>query len=110
MAEIRKFTADEAMSAEQAGKWYVPTTTKPLVATTVYDFDVSDYHTVIIDCTGTIDILFDTLQTGEPNDSNDLKIPAGITSIKVPHGLGDTVWFHMRGNSTTTPTVRLVFT
>ena len=110
MAEIRKFTADEAMSAEQAGKWSVQAKQDADGDGTNYHKNVSDYHTVIIDCTGTIDILFDIVSNTSCSDTNDLKIPAGVTSIKVPHGLGNTIYLHWRSNGSTTPTVRLIFT
>jgi hypothetical protein len=109
MANIKQFTAAEALSTEAAGVWDVQSA-QTSDGSSTYHHDVSKYHNVIIDCSGTIDVLFDTAATTACSDANDLEIPGGVTSIKIPKGLGNTIYFHWKGDGSTTPVVRLIFT
>ena len=109
MADLHKFSVQEAVNTEAAGQWNVQT----VVTTTntdVTDVDVSGYHNVIIDCTSTICVLFDTTATGTGADGNNLELPTGIHSLKVPHGLGNTIYLHWLRNGSVNATVRMILT
>jgi len=107
MANLHKFTVQEASNVEAAGNWTVQTVVTTTDTTTTH-INVSAANTVIVDNTNTIDILFDTGATTSCSDSNDLKLPAGVHAVKVPRGLGPAVYFHWRRNSSSNATVRVV--
>jgi hypothetical protein len=113
MANLKEFSTQEAVNAEAAGKWLVQTaidTSALSTATDTTHVNVSDYHNVVIDCTSTIDILFDTAATTDCNDTNDLKLPQGVHALKIPKGLGNTIYLHWRRNGSVNATVRMVLT
>ena len=114
MANLKEFSVQEAVNAEAAGKWTVQTvvTTSSAGVTHV---NVSDYHNVIIDTTSTICILFDTAATtGDGDeaafDGSNLELPFGVHALKVPKGLGNTIWLHWRRNGAVNATVRMILT
>ena len=109
MADLHKFTVQEAVNTEAAGKWSVETVVTTTDATVTH-INVSSYHNIIIDCTSTICVLFDTTSNTTAGDGNNLELPTGIHSLKVPHGLGQTIYFHWRRNGSTDATVRAILT
>ena len=109
MANLKEFSVQEAVNAEAAGKWTVQAAVETS-STGQTDVDVSNYHNVIIDCSSTIDIVFDTSEAGEAGDANDLKLPFGVHALKVPKGLGNTIWLHWRRNGAVNATVRMILT
>ena len=109
MADLHKFSVQEAVNTEAAGKWTVQTVVTTS-GTDVTDVDVSEYHNVIIDCTSTICVLFDTTSTGTGADGDNLELPTGIHSLKVPHGLGNTIYLHWLRNGAVNATVRMILT
>ena len=111
MANLNRFSAQEAVNVEVSAVWDVQTvvsTSSGGIGANTQHVNVSDYHQVIIDTTSAIDILFDANATTNCSDTNDLKLQAGITSIKVPRGLGNTVYLHWRRSGSTDATVRLI--
>lgn len=107
MANLNRFSAQEAVNVEVAAIWDVQT----VVTTTNTDtnhVNVSNYHQVVIDATATIDILFDTVSDTDCNDSNDIKLPLGISTVKVPKGLGNTIYLHWRRDGSANSTVRMI--
>ena len=107
MANLNRFSAQEAVNVEVAAIWDVQT----VVTTTnthTNHVNVSNYHQVIIDTTSAIDILFDTNATTNCSDTNDLKLPQGVSSMKVPKGLGNTIYLHWRRDGSTDATVRMI--
>ena len=109
MAELHKFTTQEAVNTEVAGKWSVETAVTTSNNTVVH-IDVTEYHNIIVDCTSTICVLFDTTADTAATDGNNLELLAGIHSLKVPHGLGAKVYFHWLRNNDVNATVRIVKT
>ena len=107
MANLHKFTVQESLNTDTAGSWAVQTAVTTSDSTVTH-IDVSAVNTVIFDCTSDIDVLFDTAATTSNSDTNDLKLQAGITSIKVPRGLGNTVYLHWRRSGSTDATVRII--
>ena len=43
-------------------------------------------------------------------DGNNLELPTGIHSLKVPHGLGNTIYLHWLRNGSVNATVRMILT
>lgn len=107
MADLHKFTVQESLNTDTAGGWSVQTAVTTTNTNTNH-IDVSAINTVIFDCSSDIDVLFDTAATTNCDDTNDLKLQAGITSIKVPRGLGNTVYLHWRRSGSSNATVRLI--
>ena len=107
MADLHKFTVQEASNVETAGQWGVETAVTTSDTTTTH-MNVSTANTVIVDNNNTIDILFDTAASTNCSDANDIKLPSGVHAVKVPRGLGNTVYFHWRRNSSANATVRVV--
>ena len=111
MANLNRFSAQEAVNVEVSAIWDVQTvvdTSAGGIGTTTQHVNVSDYHQVIINNTSTIDILFDAISNTNCSDTNDMKIPEGITSIKVPKGLGNTIYLHWRRDGSTDASVRMI--
>jgi hypothetical protein len=109
MANLRQFSAAEALNTEAAGVWDVETVVTT-TDSTVTHVNVSNYHNVILDTTSTICILFDTVSNTTATDGNNLEIPGGVTSIKIPKGLGSTIYLHWLRNGSTDATVRVILT
>ena len=107
MAELHRFTVQEAVNTDTAGKWSVQSAVTTS-GTSTNHIDCSQFHNVIIDCSSTIDILFDESATTNCSDTNDLKLPAGVHSMKIPHGIGRTIYLHWRRDGATNATVRLI--
>ena len=109
MADLHRFSVQEAVNTDTAGQWNVQTAVTTSDASVTH-VDVSSYHNVIIDTTKTICVLFDTTSDTAAGDGNNLELPTGIHALKVPHGLGDTVYLHWRRNGSTNATVRMILT
>ena len=107
MANLQKFRAHEALNTEAAAAWDVETVVTTTDATVTH-INVSLYHNIIIDTTSTICILFDGTSNTTATDGNNLELPAGVHSVKVPHGVGDTVYLHWLRNGSADATVRMV--
>ena len=107
MAHLNKFTVQESLNVDTAAGQDVQTVVTTSDTTTTHK-NVSNINTVIIDCTSDIDVLFDTEATTNCSDTNDLKLQAGITALKVPRGLGSTVYLHWRRSGSVNATVRLI--
>ena len=118
MANLKEFSTQEAVNAEAAGKWSVQTAVDTSALgdpTDTTHINVSDYHNVVIDCSSTICILFDTgATTGDGAESafdgNNLELPQGVHALKIPKGLGNTIYLHWRRNGSVNATVRMVLT
>jgi len=109
MANLHKFTVQEAVNQDSAGVWDVQTVVTTTDATVTHK-DVSTYHNIIIDCTSTIVVLFDRTTDTTATDGNNLELQAGIHNIKIPHGISgnDSIYFHWRRDGSTDATVRMV--
>lgn len=111
MSVLGKYSTQEAVNVDTSAIWdvqpVVDTSTGGIGANTNH-VDVSNHHIVIIDTSSPIDILFDNQATTNCSDTNDLKIPFGISSMKVPKGLGKTIYLHWRRDGSTDATVRMI--
>ena len=109
MANLKEFSTQEAVNAEAAGKWAVQSVVTTS-GTGMTHVNVSDYHNVIIDTTSTICILFDTVSDTTATDGNNLELPQGVHALKIPKGLGNTIYLHWLRNGSVNATVRMVLT
>ena len=111
MANLNRFSAQEAVNVEVSAVWDVQTvvnTSSGGIGANTQHVNVSDYHQVIIDTTSAIDILFDANATTNCSDTNDLKLPQGVSSMKIPKGLGNIIYLHWRRDGSTNATVRMI--
>tara|TARA_R100001594_G_scaffold744_1_gene2959 strand:- start:93 stop:434 length:342 start_codon:yes stop_codon:yes gene_type:complete len=111
MSVLGKYTTQEAVNVEVSSVWDVQTaidTSTGGIGTATQHVNVSDYHQVIIDTSSAIDILFDANATTNCSDANDLKLPQGVTSMKIPKGLGNVIYLHWRRDGSTNAIVRMI--
>jgi hypothetical protein len=112
MANVHKYTVQEALNTTVGGEWTVAT-----AGTAGSSADVNNTtHKLLKEATGTIGVysaveIYFNFTTSETNvnASNDLLIPKNtLTFITVPRGLGSTIYFNYNSTSTTTGAVRIV--
>ena len=109
MANLQKHRAHESLNIESAADWQVQS-----ASTADSDgvaVNVSGYSTVHLQSDNDFYFKFNT--TGTDSDispSNDLYLKGGdnINSIKIPKGLGDTVYLIMERKGGSDATVRIV--
>ena len=112
MADLHKFTVQEALNATVGGGWTVSSVGTAGSSSAV----TNTTHKSLTGSTGTIGVysaveIYYNFTTSETNvnASNDLLIPANTQFfITVPRGLGNTVYFNFNSTSTTTGAVRMV--
>ena len=107
MSVLQKYTTQEAVNVDTSALWDVQTVVTTS-GTGTNHVNVTDYHIVIIDTSSAIDILFDNQATTNCSDTNDLKVPFGISSMKIPRGIGKTIYLHWRQDGSTAATVRMI--
>ena len=112
MADVHKYTVQEALNTTVGGEWSVAT-----AGTAGSSADVNNTtHKSIKESTGilgiysTVEIYFNfTSSEANVNASNDMLIPKNtLTFLTIPRGLGSTVYFNYNSTSTTTGSVRMV--
>lgn len=111
MAVLQKYTIQEAVNVEVSSVWDVQTAVTSSSSTT-YHINASDYHTIVLQNNDDIYLLFDQSATTNIDTSNDLKVPSGITTIKIPQGIrattGGKIYAHWARVNATSTTVRSV--
>ena len=111
MANLHRFSVQEAVNTDTSGFWDVETGVTTTDTTTTH-INVTNYHTVLVYASSTIDVLFDNVGNTNCNDTNDIKIPSGLTSLKVPRGIvpndKGSMYMHWRRNGSTDATVQIV--
>ena len=108
MANLQKFRAHESENTQAAGGWAQQSAVA--VDATTDTVDVSGYHNIHLQTDQDIYFAFSTSTTDIINASNSLYLKGGDTiySLRVPHGLGNTVILQMQEKTTTDATVRLI--
>ena len=106
MADLHKFTVKEAVNFDVASVWNVQDIVTLSSDTTVH-VNVTDAHTIIFDATDTLRFTFDT-NASTSCTSKDIQLAAGLTTWKVPKGLGDTIYLHYARAGNTSMSVRMV--
>ena len=95
MANLRKLTVQEAVNTDSAATWTRGTLS---VSATESYVDVSNYHTIHMQPSVEGMYFVFTTSTADAIDTGtDLYLPGGdiIYSLKIPRGLGDTIYFHV---------------
>lgn len=112
MADIHRYSVQEALNTTVGGEWSVTS-----AGTAGSSADVANTtHQVLKASSGTIGVysaveIYFNFTTSETNvnASNDLLLPKNtLTFITVPRGLGKTIYFNYNSTSTTTGAVRIV--
>ena len=110
MANLQKHRAHESLNTDTAAVWDVITDVTNANATTgaVLNIDVSGYHTLGLTPAAEIYIHFHNTSTVTLDEDDALKLASGLSFIKIPRGLGDTIYFNYISTSASTVEVRVV--
>ena len=109
MADLQKYRAHESLAVDTAADWQVQSAvTADADGVAV---NVTGYHTVHLQSDNDFYFTFNT--TGTDSDistSNDLYLKGGDTlySLKIPTGLGDTLYLIMERKGSSDATVRTI--
>jgi uncharacterized UPF0146 family protein len=108
MANLQKFRSHESDNTQSAAVWSQQT--EVAVDATTDTVDVSAYHTVHLQTDEDIYFGFSTSTTDMIDNDESLYLKGGDTiySLRVPHGLGDTVILQMKEKTSADATVRLI--
>ena len=108
MANLQKFRSHESDNTQSAAVWSQQT--EVAVDATTDTVDVSAYHTVHLQTDEDIYFGFHSSTTDMIDVDESLYLKGGDTiySLRVPHGLGNTVILQMREKTTTDATVKLM--
>ena len=103
MANIGKFRAHESLNTDTAAVLDVITgvTDAPVSGGTPENIDVSGYHTLGLTPAAEIYIHFHNTSTATLVIADALKLASGLSFIKIPQGLGNTIYFNYKAVSTT---------
>ena len=110
MANLHKLSVQESLNTETAAVWDVITNVTDAEASggTAQNIDVSGYHTLGLTPAAEIFIHFHNTSTATLVEADALKLAAGLSFIKIPKGLGDTIYFNYISTSASTVEVRVV--
>tara|TARA_R100001510_G_C7476926_1_gene90665 strand:- start:49 stop:384 length:336 start_codon:yes stop_codon:yes gene_type:complete len=109
MADLQKYRAHESLAVDTAADWQVQT-----AVTADSDgvaVNVTGYHTVHLQSNNDFYFTFNTTGTDSDIDTNkDLYLKGGDTiySLKIPTGLGDTLYLIMERKGSSDATVRTI--
>ena len=110
MADLQKHRAHESLNTDTAATWELITNVTDANATggTVLNIDVSGYHTLGLTPAAEIYIHFHNTSTATLVLADALKLASGLSFIKIPRGLGDTIYFNYLSVAASTTEVRIV--
>ena len=110
MADLHKLTVQEAMNTDTAATWEIVSgvTDAEVSGGTAQNIDVSGYHTLGLTPAAEIYIHFHNSSTATLVEADALKLAGGLSFIKIPKGLGDTIYFNYISTSASTVEVRVV--
>tara|TARA_R110002051_G_scaffold320059_1_gene404850 strand:+ start:43 stop:381 length:339 start_codon:yes stop_codon:yes gene_type:complete len=110
MAQLQKHRAHESLNTETAAVWDVVTNVTDANATggAILNIDVSGYHTLGLTPAAEIYIHFHNASAVTLVIADALKLASGLSFIKIPKGLGDTVYFNYVSVAASTTEVRVV--
>ena len=96
MANLQKHRSHESLNTDTAATWELQTATTDASASggTVRNIDVSGYHTLGLTPAAEIYIHFHNNSTATLDEDDALKLASGLSFIKIPKGLGDTIYFN----------------
>jgi hypothetical protein len=113
MANLHRFTVQEAVNTDSAGVWDIgsATTVAGSAINAIHGTDAKDisgYHTVGLTTNQPIYFRF-TGTTTDACASTDLKLEIGTHFLKIPHGIGSNIYLNMlRVSSTATVNIVLI--
>ena len=100
MANLQKFRAHESLNTETAASWDVNSVlTAAVSGGSAASLDVSNYSTLGLYTDGELYFGFTGNDTASITAANDLKLASGLSFIKIPKGIGDTVYFNYLSTS-----------
>ena len=111
MAQLQKHRAHESLNTDTAANWDVITnvTDAPVSGDTPENIDVSGYHTLGLTPAAEIYFHFHNSSTATLVIADALKLASGLSFIKIPKGLGDTIYFnYLATDGSSTCEVRIV--
>jgi hypothetical protein len=110
MANIGKFRAHESLNTDTAAVWDVITDVTDAASSsgTTENIDVSGYHTLGLTPASEIYIHFHNTSTATLDRDDALKLASGLSFIKIPKGLGNTIYFNYLSTSSSTVELRVV--
>ena len=111
MAQLQKHRAHESLNTDTAANWDVITnvTDAPVSSGTPQNIDVSGYHTLGLTPAAEIYFHFHNSSTATLVIADALKLASGLSFIKIPKGLGDTIYFnYLATHASDTCEVRIV--
>jgi len=110
MANIGKFRAHESLNTDTAATWDVITDVTDANASggAVLNIDVSGYHTIGLTPAAEIYIHFHNTSTVTLDEDDALKLASGLSFLKIPKGLGKTIYFNYVATGASTCEVRVV--
>ena len=109
MANLQKHRAHESLNIESAGDWDVQSAVT--ANNTGVAVNVSKYHQIHLISDNDFYFTFNTTGTdSDINTSNDLYLKGGDTiyTLKVPRGLGDSIYLIMERKGSSDATVRVI--
>ena len=109
MANLQKYRAHESLAVDTAADWQVQTAVT--ADTDGVAVNVTGYHTIHLQSDNDFYFTFNTTGTDSDIDtSKDLYLKGGDTiySLKIPTGLGDTLYLIMEKKGCSNATVRTI--
>ena len=108
MANLQKFRAHEALNIESAGDWQVQSAAT--VGSSASSINVSSYHMIHIQSDNDFYFSFQTSSADALSTSNDLYLKGGDTiySLKIPKGLGNSVYLQWERKGSSDCTIRYI--
>ena len=109
MANLQKYRAHESLAVDTAADWQVQTAVT--ADTDGVAVNVTGYHTIHLQSDNDFYFTFNTTGTDSDIDtSKDLYLKGGDTiySLKIPTGLGDTLYLIMERKGSSDATVRTI--
>ena len=109
MANLQKYSAHESLAVDTAADWQVQTAVT--ADTDGVAVNVTGYHTIHLQSDNDFYFTFNTTGTDSDIDtSKDLYLKGGDTiySLKIPTGLGDTLYLIMEKKGGSNATVRTI--
>ena len=96
MANLQKHRSHESLNTDTAAVWDVIQDVTDAAASTgtVNNIDVSGYHTLGLTPAAEIYIHFHNTSTATLDTDDALKLASGLSFIKIPKGLGKTIYFN----------------
>jgi hypothetical protein len=110
MANLQKHRAHESLNTDTAANWDVITDVTDAAASsgTVNNIDVSEYNTLGLTPAAEIYFHFHNSSTATLDEDDALKLASGLSFIKIPKGLGDTIYFNYVATGASSCEVRVV--